>query len=622
MRTSNVLASLLLLAACGGGGSGTAPAVPLPPPSGTTPITDIQGTGNVSPFNGQVVTVSGVVTGDFQENDPDGDSNLGGFYLQQESSDGNPMTSEGVFVFDGNNPAVDVSVGDRVEVQGTVNEYFGETQINSTAIAVTGAGTIQPTIVNLPVAAFMTNSDGQLIADMEHLEGMLLQFPQALSVTNLRNLEQFGSVGLSQGGRLYQFTNSNAPDDAAYTAHKQDIARRRIELDDGKRSANPAATRFLTAGNSANYSIRTGDTITGITGNLRYARGSGGNGDETWRLMPTSEPLFDSVNPRPGAPSVGGAIRIASFNVLNFFSTVDSGQSVCGPQGNENCRGADSPEELNRQLAKTSSALALMDADIVGLIELENNASGSLQMVVDALNARVGAASYAFVDTGTIHDDAIKTGFIYKTTTIGLAGQFALLDRSADSRFNDARNRPALAQSFRANSNGAVVTVVVNHLKSKGSSCDADGDPNSGDGQGNCNQTRTNAAAAIADWIATDPTGSNDPDYLVIGDLNAYTKEDPLTALENAGLTNLVAAQSNPHSFVFDAQAGALDHAVASASLVPQVAETIEWHINADEPALLDYNLENGRDPGLFDEDSPYRASDHDPVIVGLNLTN
>ncbi|MGB5576677.1 MAG: hypothetical protein WBM88_04640, partial [Woeseiaceae bacterium] len=141
-------------------------------------------------------------------------------------------------------------------------------------------------------------------------------------------------------------------------------------------------------------------------------------------------------------------------------------------------------------------------------------------------------------------------------------------------------------------------------------------------GQGNCNQTRTNAAAAIADWVATDPTYSNDPDYLIIGDFNAYVREGPLTALRDAGFTSLLEARENPYSFVFDGQAGALDHAISSASLVPQVVDTIEWHINADEPALLDYNLEHGRNPALFDANSPYRASDHDPVVIGLELIN
>ncbi|MGI9238910.1 MAG: ExeM/NucH family extracellular endonuclease [Woeseiaceae bacterium] len=612
--------SLFPLAACGGG-SGSAPAVALPPPSGSMTIANVQGKGSSSPLEGQTVTIIGVVTGDFQENDADDASNLGGFYVQDETPDADVATSDGIFVFDGNSPAIDVSVGERVAVTGTVNEYFGETQITDTTIRVIGSGSISATEVSLPTANTSTNSDGDPIADLERFEGMLVRFPQALSVSNLRNLERFGSVGLSEGGRLYQFTNGNPPNPDGYASHKALTARRSIVLDDGQRSANPVTARYLYAGKAADYSIRTGDTIAGITGNLRYSRGRGGNGDETWRLMPTMDPRFVSANPRPGRPTIAGNVRVASFNVLNFFSTLDNGGSVCGPQGTDNCRGADNQRELDRQLAKTVSALSILDADIVGLIELENNGRESLQMIVDALNKVVDSDEYALLDTGTIHGDAIKTGFIYKASRIRTVGLFALLDDGVDARFNDARNRPALGQAFELIATGARLSVVVNHLKSKGSSCETDGDPNLGDGQGNCSQTRTKAAAAIADWVAADPTGSNDDDYLIIGDLNAYLREDPLATLKKAGFTNLLDARENPYSFVFDAQAGALDHAVASASLVPQVVDTIEWHINADEPPLFDYNLENGRNPALFDASSPYRASDHDPIVIGLNLS-
>ena len=616
-----MLSAVLFLAACGVGG-GTAPSPSGPAPSTATPIVDIQGAGTSSPIVNQAVSFSGIVTGDFQDNDADSNNNLGGFYVQQESPDSDPATSEGVFVFDGSSPTTDVNVGDRVDVTGAVSEYFGETQVTATTVSVIGSGTIQPTDVNFPATILSTNADGDLIADLERFEGMLVRIPQQLSVSNLRFLEQFGEVGLSQGGRLYQYTNSNSPSVAGYAAHQELIAGRSIILDDGMRSTYPSSLRYLSAGVPAGYSIRAGDTVTGVTGNLRYSRGSGGSGDEGWRLMPTETVTFDDANPRPGAPNINGAIRVASLNALNFFSTVDGGQSVCGPQGNDNCRGADGAEELMRQLTKIVSALALMDADIVGLVELENNASASLQLIVDGLNVRIGFSDYTFLNTGTIHDDAIKTGFIYKTSTIQLTGQFAVLDSSIDPRFNDSRNRPALAQSFAVNSSGAVLTVVVNHLKSKGSACDAVGDPDLSDGQGNCNVTRSNAAAAIGDWLATDPTGSGDSDFLIIGDLNAYTLEDPLAALKNSGLVSLLETNPNPYSFVFDAQAGALDHAVASASLAMQVASVSEWHINADEPALLDYNLENGRDSALFDPNSPYRSSDHDPVIVGLDLIN
>ncbi len=612
-------AAALLLAACSGGTTSATP--PAPDPGRALTIAEVQGNGPVSPFVGDTVSVIGIVTGDFQEGDADTSRDLGGFYLQQEQPDGDPQTSDGLFVYDGTSPSVDVDVGDRVSVQGVVQEYFGETQLTSPRVLVTGSGRVTATDVALPAAGTVSSSDGELLADLEHLEGMLLRFPQPLYVTNLRGLERFGTVSLSQGGRLYQFTNGQLPDAAGYSAHKAAIARRSIELDDGARDSNPALIRYLGAGSAPGYSIRAGDAISGLTGNLRYSRGSGPDGEEAWRIMPTAEAVFDSRNPRPGAPDVRGSLRVAGFNLLNLFTTIDTGADTCGPAQNEGCRGADSEEELRRQLDKAATALALMDADIVGLMELENNAGESLRAIVAALNRRTGGEEYDFIDTGSIHDDVIKTGFLYRPATVAPLGDFALLDSRVDAGFNDARNRPALAQTFRANSNDAVLTVVVNHLKSKGSSCEADGDPNTGDGQGNCNGTRTSAAAAIGRWIATDPTGSGDDDFLVIGDFNAYLQEDPLRVLEQGGLTNLVAAREDPYSFLFDKQAGALDHALATPGLVPQVAGIVEWHINADEPPLLDYNLEHGRNPSLFDAAVPYRASDHDPVIVGLDLT-
>ncbi len=590
--------------------------------SGATPISDIQGSGTSSPLDGQTVTVSAIVSGDFQDNDSDSTRNLGGFYIQQETWDADANTSEGVFVFDGNSPSVDVTVGNRVEVTGVVAEYFGETQINATSVRVTGTGMIQPTDVILPTGKITADSDGGPIADLEAYEGMLVRFPQNLTVTSLRFLEAFGEVSLAEGGRPFQFTNAHAPDATAYAAHVESLAARSVFLDDGLRSSNPSSIRYLHAGDGADYSIRAGDSITGAAGNLRYSRGSGGGGPEGWRLEPVAELSFDAGNPRPGAPALAGATRIASFNVLNFFSTADSGQPTCGPGGASPCRGADSAAELSRQLAKTVTTIALMEADIVGLIELENNATESIATIVDALNAHVGAGSYAYVNTGSIHTDAIKTGFIYDAASVHATGPFALLDASVDPRFRDNLNRPTLAQTFEIIATSARITIFINHLKSKGSACDASGDPNTGDGQSNCNRTRTDAAAAIADWIDSDPTASGDPDFLVIGDMNAYLREDPMAAFRDAGLTNLLDSEPNTYSYLFDAQLGALDHALATPALVGQVRDIVEWHINADEPELLDYNLENGRDPNLFDPSTPYRVSDHDPIVIGFDLVN
>jgi predicted extracellular nuclease len=209
------------------------------------------------------VTVSGIVTGDFQDDDADDANELGGFYVQQATPDADPMTSDGIFVFDGNSPATNVSIGDHVTVQGTVNEYFGETQITAPTVAIIGSGTIRATAVTLPADGTTTNSDGKLIVDFERYEGMLLHFPQTLSISDLHDLERFGAIGLSQGGRLYQFTNANTPDPATYSAYKASNARRSFELDDGRRSRNPSPIRFLNAGSVNGYSIRAGDTVTG-----------------------------------------------------------------------------------------------------------------------------------------------------------------------------------------------------------------------------------------------------------------------------------------------------------------------------------------------------------------------
>jgi len=605
----------LILAACGGGATGT-PATASPE---GTPIGEIQGSGPASPLSGTSVVFSGIVTGDFQNGDRDGHGDLGGFYMQQVPGDGDPETSDGIFVFDGPNPTVDVNPGDRVTVRGVVKEHFGETQLAASSVVVDGSGLIRPVEVTLPSAATVTNSDGIAVADLERFEGMLVRFPQTLTVTALHELERFGSVQLAAGGRLYQFTNGNAPDAAAYASYRETTGSRTVQLDDGRRAEDVSPVRYL---DSADRSLRAGDRVTGVTGNLRYSRGSGPSGAEGWRLMPTVEPAFETGNPRPAAPDPGGSLRVASFNVLNFFTTLDSGQSVCGPAGDDGCRGADSQREFERQIAKTVTALRMMDADIVGLVELENNPSASLETLVEDLNDATGTDAYAWLDTGTIGDDVIKTGFIYRPAAVTPLGSFAVLDRSVDRRFRDDKNRPALAQTFRQNSNGALLTIAVNHLKSKGSDCDELGDPNTADGQGNCAATRTAAAKAIVDWLNNDPTDSGDDDFLVIGDFNAYLAEDALRPFTQADYVNLVEATSGAtaYSFAWDGQAGALDHALASPGLAPQVVGTIEWHINADEPPALDYNLRDSRDPALFDPDSPYRASDHDPVIVGLDL--
>ena len=372
--------------------------------------------------------------------------------------------------------------------------------------------------------------------------------------------------------------------------------------DDGRSVQNPDPARHP---NGSDFDLdnffRGGDLVTGATGVIDHRF-------NLWRLQPTEGAEFTVTNPRPEVPSVGGTTTIASFNVLNYFTTLGS-------------RGADDAEEFGRQEAKIVAALARLDADVFGLIEIENNGT-AVDTLVAALNEEIGAETYAALDTGVVGTDEITTALIYKPDEVTPDGDFATLDQTVDPRFLDSKNRPALAQTFRDN-DGAGITVVVNHLKSKGSSCDDVNDPIDPDGQGNCNGVRTAAAQALADWTGADPTGTGEEDTLVIGDLNSYDKEDPISALTERGFTDLLLAEQGEraYSYVFDGQLGYLDYALTNDSATAQVTGADVWHINSDEASLLDYDTSFKQDAqdAIYAPD-PYRSSDHDPVLVGLDL--
>lgn len=583
------------------GCSGMPHALPAESPECESPshaIHDIQGLQEASPFVGQTVTLQGVVSGDFQ-----GAERLGGFFLQEPGSriDDDPRTSEGIFVYE-DSDGVDVTPGDVASVTGTVKEYHGLTEISPIArVRVCGhAATIAPVTASLPVRSAL---------DWEAYEGMLITFPQTLYVADTSNVGHYGEVTLSSSPRLRQPTDSVSPG-AEAQALQLDNARSTLVLDDGSSLAYPQSLPVL----QSVTTLRVGDSTQRLTGVLGYAFGE-------YVLYPTadSRPLFTTENPRPNPPRRRDqALRLTSFNLDNYFTTLNSGSPVCGPVGGLGCRGANSPSEFVRQRTKIVSAFTSLDPDIAAIIEVENDARTSIQNLVSGLNDLSGNTTYTFIDTGTIGTDAIKVALLYKPAVLSPVGRLAVLDSSTDPQFADTLNRPALAQSFVQRSNGETFTILVNHLKSKGSSCAAD--PDLGDGQGPCNLTRTSAIRAELAWLATDPTESGDPDYIIVGDFNAYAREDPISALVAGGYTNLLAKFIGPdaYSYVFGGQSGTLDYAFASASLLPQVLDATEWHINSDEPAVLDYNEEHNLD--AFYQPGPYRSSDHDPLVVELQL--
>ncbi|WNM23761.1 ExeM/NucH family extracellular endonuclease [Demequina capsici] len=592
-----------------------------------TKISAIQGSGETSPLTGQIVTIEGVVVGDYQGDG--GDYQLSGFHVQSldADADGDPATSEGVFVYDYSDP---VALGDLVSVTGKVTEYKGVTEIGSvTDVTVMSSGnTVTPATVTLP----LTSAD-----ELERYESMLVTFPQALSVTELYNQARYGEVLLSSGGRLDQPTAVVAPGpDAIALQAANDL--NQITLDDATNAQNPWPLVYGVDGQNvtSSTSLRGGDTVTGLVGVLDYYQSGGGYrvravGDlSDSGLVPGGViPLFESTNPRPAEPEdVGGSIQVAGFNVLNYFLTVDDGKhDVCGAAQTMECRGADSAQEQSKQRAKLLQALSALDADVIGLAELENtpgvDTAGDL---ASGLNDLLGTDVWAPVETGVIGTDAIRVGMIYRTDKVALAGDFTLMDSSVDARFVDDRNRPSLAQSFTDLSTGGDFTVVANHLKSKGS-CPAAGSPeagtaddDSGDGAGCWNATRTAAAEALVDWIDSGAAGNGDPDVIMVGDFNSYAKEDPIQVLVDAGYVQL---GDGDYSYVYSGQWGSLDYGFASPSMAAQVTGSSEYHINSDENPVLSYNeeyLSADEIAALYAPDM-YRTSDHDPVLVGLQLT-
>ncbi len=576
--------------------------------SGLVKIPQIQGSGLTSPYANTVQSTTGVVT-----------KKLGsGFYIQDPQGDGDPDTSDAIFVF-GATAAAGVKEGDLVRVTGTVTEFtpngskrsYTELKDVSAATVLGSGSTITPVNIDLPT-------------ELSHYEGMLVRFTNPLTVNGNSYLGDRGELVLANGRRetpTNRYRAGTAEANALIAANAQNM----VILDDGIFTVPPHIPYL-----AADKTVRAGDTVTDLVGVLDFGAIGGGGG--WYKLQPTETPVFSRTNAREDAPTVvAGNVRVASANVLNFFTTFTDGTDAWGRTGQgcaigssapskSNCRGADNITEFNRQRDKIVNELKAMNADAVGLMEIQNNGDITVSYLVDALNQAIGAPTptYAYVAkpaaTGT---DAIRVAMIYKPAVLTPVGG-ALSDGDA------VNNRPPMAQTFKVNANGAKFSLIVNHLKSKGSCGGAGaGDTDSGDGQGCWTATRVlQAKRLFTVFIPTVVAAAGDPDVLAVGDFNAYGHEDPIAYLTDNGMVNelerFVRPNGTPYSYVFDGQSGYLDHALASSALDPQVAGVTEWHNNADEPDAIDYNLGDTADDPYVN--NPFRASDHDPVVVSLNL--
>lgn len=573
-----------------------------------TPIAVIQGASDTGSSPG-LLTTQGFVTAITRQSS--------GFYIQsaREDEDANPLTSEGLYVFSSN---TGLSVGDYVRVSGTVSEtnaggFYHMTQMASLAARETcsSGGKTSPTYVSVDLAQSVPAADF-----LEQYESMLVHFPGALTVQQNYFQGRYGQLTLGGGGRIFGPTSGGSPLDYL----------RMIVLDDGSTAQNPNPIPYY----PFDGALRAGDILTDLRGVLNQGSITSTAVQAAafpwvyYRVQPTESPAFSSANPRSAVPpAVGGSIKVASFNVLNYFTTLNDGAYTAPYSGANPPRGANTAAEFARQKEKIISGIAALDADVVGLIEIESlDRAGALQDLVDGLNARVGSNTYAAV-ADTVPDpsgspsgyDFIQVALIYQPAAVTPVGA-AKIDQ------NPIHDRVPVAQHFQAAAGGARFSVVVNHFKSKGS-CPASG-PNTdqGDGQGCWNAKRVQQAQALLGFIQAELIPF-DPDVLAVGDFNAYAFEDPIAVLAAGGLIDQAAARipaEQRYSYVFDGAAGYLDHILATPALARQVSGVAFWHMNADEPAVIDYNTEFK--PVDLYQPHAYRSSDHDPVMIGLNLVD
>jgi hypothetical protein len=548
----------------------------------TLSIGQVQGREARSPYVGREVRVSGVVTAAVE-------GERRGWFLQG-ASDGDPATSDGLFVLaEGARLAGLLAVGDAIEVRGEVVELeAGQGSLTALRAVVQ---TLHKTRLRLTPAKPAAIAAPP--ADWEAYEGMQVRIAVPLTVAGTHRLERDGELLLNFGDRLRTPTDVALPGAAANALRAENL-RRSLRLDDGSLAERPATIGYLPASGAP----RTGSRVTRLEGVIDQ-RGGG------YLLQPTRRPDVRPA-PAPRPPRVGGDVRVAGFNLENFFNGDGRGGGFPTP------RGARTPAEFEAQLARLVATIRGLDPDIAALMELENDGFGpesAIVRLVDALNA--GGGDWRFVATAAPQGgDQIRVGLIYRASRVTPTGEAATL---VDDVFG-TRSRPPLAQSFRAGP-GPVFTVVANHFKSKGCSEATGPDTDQKDGQGCWNPIRTESARRLDAWLRTDPTRSGSDLTLIIGDLNANTMEDPVRTLVAAGWRDALAGSrdATPYSYVFDGQIGRIDHALLSPALAARLAGAAEWHSNADEPDARGYQTR----PELR---GPWRSSDHDPMIVGLRL--
>ncbi len=622
-------------------------------------IGDIQGNGFSSPLLGRWVVVEGIVTLVLQGRDQ-----YRGFWLQQpdaskiannylknssnnssynSSNNSQDSSSSGLFVYhDGQR----VKPGQRVRLFGQVAEHKGLTEVKKVkAIIVCASGIALPQAVSitLPVTSLL---------QLEAKEGMRIILPQDLVVSDLHG----AGYGLGNYGQFAVSSQLHSQPTELWTAAQlrsgkaASLQKKELDyllIDDGSAKAFPKFIPYPTAaGFSADNPIRISDRVTHVKGILHAY-------DEHYLVIPDNIEAIsiETTYPRTNSPAIANAsnLIVVSMNLGNYFNGALENKTQKN-KGFPTARGAKSMAGFTLQTEKIVSALMATDADIIAVMEVENDGydtDSAINSLTHALNEKIKPSStslYQYIKPlnrqltrGKLGRDEIAVGLLYRPDKVSLSGEVRVLDSSSskDSLFDDRRNRPSLVQTFKFHQHEFV--IAVNHFKAKGRPCN---EIEVDTLQGNCNISRYRAAQALVEFLKRSD-GSKLP-TLILGDLNAYSQEEPLLVFYDAGFENLKYAaqflnkgrlekktqfmEKIPPSFSYSFRGllGSLDHALANAALLPFIKSVDSWHINSLEDVLLDYSTEdNGhKHPSIDTYGSPdrYRSSDHDPVVLGLQF--
>ena len=272
-------------------------------------------------------------------------------------------------------------------------------------------------------------------------------------------------------------------------------------------------------------------------------------------------------------------LLVCGFNLENYYMTMGS-------------MGAQTEAQHAIQRQKVSKALKRINADIYGLVELQQGDEAIAEIVAD-LNKNLPERNYQY-----FHDGA--SGTFQKVDYVYDANVVKPISSSPAETNVEVQNRKKM-MCFIEIATGERFIYSINHFKAM----------NTGD-----EERRVNEAKAVMKLYNSYRQARSvaDKDVLIMGDLNCYAFTRPIQAFTENGFIDLHRAfhADSSYSYMFGGMASYIDHAIVNATIYKQITGMSGYHINSDEDDR--YTYDKSGDPSMF------RCSDHDPVLVGLKL--